>query len=114
MLLLAGDEIYLYQKGFVHAKTLVAGGKLSIIGTASVDYRSFELNFEVNVLLYDKPIAEKLRQVFFTDLEAAEKIDTELWCRRPAYQQLPESLTGFLTRCCKVFSPSWFLLFLLF
>ncbi len=91
-LLLAGVEIYLYQKGFVHAKTLVADGKLSIIGTANMDYRSFELNFEVNVLLYDVMLAEQLRSVFFKDLEDAEKIDAERWCKRPAYQQLPEKL----------------------
>jgi len=91
-LLLAGVEIYLYQKGFVHAKTLVADGKLSIIGTANMDYRSFELNFEVNVLLYDATSAEKLRAVFFSDLEDAEKIDAKKWCKRPAYQQLPEKL----------------------
>jgi cardiolipin synthase len=74
-LLLAGVEIYMYQKGFVHAKTLVTDGKLSVIGTANMDYRSFELNFEVNVILYDKECSEKLRSVFFKDLEDSEKID---------------------------------------
>ena len=81
----------------------MADGKLSLIGTANMGYSSFELNFEVNVLLYHKPIAGKLSQVFFTDLEAAEKIDTELWCRRPAYEQLPEKPAGCLARCCKIF-----------
>ena len=98
MLLLAAVEIYLYQKGLGHAKILVADGKLSLIGTANMGYSSFELNFEVNVLLYHKPIAGKLSQVFFTDLETAEKIDTELWCRRPAYEQLPE-------KPARLFSP---------
>jgi cardiolipin synthase len=91
-LLCAGVEVYLYQKGFVHAKTLVADGRLSVVGTANMDYRSFELNFEVNVLLYDEVIAEKLRAVFFNDLEDAQKIDADSWCRRPAYKQLPEKL----------------------
>ena len=89
-LLCAGVDIYMYQKGFVHAKTLVTDGNLSIIGTANMDYRSFELNFEVNVILYDKIFSEKLRTVFFKDIEDAEKIDTETWCNRPAYKQLPE------------------------
>ncbi|HEV8272175.1 MAG TPA: cardiolipin synthase, partial [Chitinophagaceae bacterium] len=53
-------------------------------------YRSFELNFEANVLVYDKTFAEKLRAVFFKDLEEAEKIDRDEWCKRPAYKQLPE------------------------
>jgi cardiolipin synthase len=91
-LLLAGVDIYMYQKGFVHAKTLVTDGRLSVIGTANMDNRSFELNFEVNVILYDEALSEKLRSVFFKDLEDAEKIDADRWCRRPAYRQLPEKL----------------------
>ena len=89
-LLCAGVEIYRYQKGFVHAKTLVADGNLSIIGTANMDYRSFELNFEVNVLIYDREFSGKLRDVFFKDLEESEKIDKDSWCKRTAYEQLPE------------------------
>lgn len=91
-LLCAGVEIYMYQKGFVHAKTLVADGNLSVIGTANMDYRSFELNFEVNVLLYDREIAEELRSVFFKDLEEAKRIDRDEWCKRPAHIQLPERI----------------------
>ena len=91
-LLCAGVEVYVYQKGFVHAKTLVADGHLSIIGTANMDYRSFELNFEANVLIYDRPFAQELRSVFYKDLEEAEKIDKDEWCKRPAHVQLPERL----------------------
>ena len=91
-LLCAGVDIYMYQKGFVHAKTLVADGNLSIIGTANMDLRSFELNFEVNVMLYDRKFSEQLRAVFFKDLEDAEKIDRDAWCQRPAYKQLPERI----------------------
>jgi cardiolipin synthase len=89
-LLCAGVDIYMYQKGFVHAKTLVADSNLSIIGTANMDYRSFELNFEVNVLVYDREFSEQLRNVFFKDIQNAEKIDKDEWCNRPAYKQLPE------------------------
>jgi cardiolipin synthase len=97
-LLQAGAEIYLYQKGFVHAKTLVADGKLSIIGTANMDYRSFELNFEVNAIVYDQPFAQQMRKVFFNDLETAEKIDPERWYKRSAYVQFPEKIA-------RLFSP---------
>ena len=97
-LLQAGVEIYLYQKGFVHAKTLVTDSKLSIVGTANMDHRSFELNFEVNVNVYDRQFAEQMRKVFFDDLKDAEKIDAELWYKRPAYQQFPEKIA-------RLFSP---------
>jgi cardiolipin synthase len=53
-------------------KTLVTDGKLSILGTANMDHRSFELNFEVNAVIYDEPFSKKLRKVFAEDLKYAE------------------------------------------
>lgn len=97
-LLDAGVEIYLYQKGFVHAKTMVTDSKLFIVGTANMDYRSFELNFEVNAVVYDFALAKKMRQLFFDDLAHAKKIDKEKWLSRKWHQQLPEKLA-------RLFSP---------
>ncbi|MEO6232339.1 MAG: cardiolipin synthase [Ferruginibacter sp.] len=97
-LLQAGVEVYLYNKGFVHAKTMVTDGMLSIIGTANMDFRSFELNFEVNVIVYDESFATEMRNVFFNDLESAEKIDPERWHKRSAIHQFPEKLA-------RLFSP---------
>jgi cardiolipin synthase len=98
-LLQAGVEIYIYQKGFVHAKTLVTDGKMSMIGTANMDHRSFELNFEVNAIIYDAAFAEKMRTVFFEDLKNAEKLNAENWYKRSFFTQLPEKIA-------KLFSPS--------
>ena len=61
-LLHEGAEIYLYQNGFLHAKTIVVDGKLSSVGTANIDVRSFRLNFEVNAFLYDVDIAKRIRR----------------------------------------------------
>ena len=97
-LLQAGVEIYLYQKGFVHAKTMVTDGMLSVIGTANMDYRSFELNFEVNALIYDSEIAAQMRKQFFEDIKDATKINKDAWLSRPAYRQLPEKVA-------RLFSP---------
>ncbi len=97
-LLKAGVEIYLYNKGFVHAKTLVTDSKLFIVGTANMDSRSFELNFEVNAVVYDATLAKKMRQIFFDDLEHATKIDKEKWLSRKWYQQFPEKIA-------RLFSP---------
>lgn len=96
-LLLAGVEIYLYQKGFVHAKTLVADGKLSIVGTANMDIRSFELNFEVNAIIYDDEFSEKMRRVFYADLQHAEKINAEQWLKRPFIKKMPEKVARLLS-----------------
>ncbi len=96
-LLAAGVEIYLYNKGFVHAKTLVADGKLSVVGTANMDHRSFELNFEVNAIVYDTNFAQQLRQVFQEDLRFAEKLDPERWYKRSAFEKLPEKIARLLS-----------------
>jgi cardiolipin synthase len=97
-LLQAGVEIYLYKKGFVHAKTMVTDGKLSIIGTANMDHRSFELNFEVNAVVYDAEIASEMRELFMQDISFAEKIDSEEWLSRPWPKQLSEKVA-------RLFSP---------
>lgn len=98
-LLRAGVEIYLYQKGFVHAKTMVTDGKLSMVGTANMDYRSFDLNFEVNAIVYDEAFAEKLRTVFFEDIKHAKKINEKIWLNRPFYYKLAD-------RIARLFSPA--------
>jgi cardiolipin synthase len=89
-LLQEGVEIYLYRKGFLHAKTLVADGKIAVVGTANMDFRSFDLNFEVNAIVYDTEIANQLSAIFFEDIKHAEKIDAKAWTSRPKYRQLLE------------------------
>ena len=96
-LLNAGVEIYLYQKGFVHAKTLVVDKQLAVVGTANMDIRSFDLNFEVNALVYDWEIAEQLTQTFYNDIVDAVKIDAKQWNNRSIAIQLVEKIAGLLS-----------------
>ncbi len=97
-LLKAGVEIYLYEKGFVHAKTMVTDSRLFIVGTANMDRRSFDLNFEVNAVVYDAVVAKKMRSQFFEDLETAIQLNKEEWLNRKWYHQFPEKV-------CRLFSP---------
>jgi cardiolipin synthase A/B len=92
-----GAEIYLYKKGFVHAKTIVADGQLAIIGTANMDHRSFELNFEVNSMIYDNKIAGQLRDAFYNDIKDAVMINPETWKKRTLFKQLPEKIARLLS-----------------
>jgi cardiolipin synthase len=91
-LLQAGVEIFLYRKGFVHAKTLVTDGKLFVVGTANMDYRSFDLNFEVNAIVYDAEMAKKMREIFFADMQDSEQIDKVKWANRKWYTLFPEKI----------------------
>ncbi|GJM27929.1 MAG: cardiolipin synthase 2 [Cyclobacteriaceae bacterium] len=93
-LLNAGVEIYHYQKGFIHSKTIVTDSQTTMIGTANMDNRSFELNFEVNAIIYNDKIAKDMRSIFFDDLKNAVKVDKQAWLSRSRYRQLPEKVAG--------------------
>lgn len=89
-LLAAGVEIYIYRKGFVHAKTMVTDGSTAIVGTANMDQRSFDLNFEVNAIVYNKEIAGELRDAFYEDLKHSDRIDPVKWAKRKWYIEILE------------------------
>jgi cardiolipin synthase len=72
---------------------MVIDTKLSIVGTANMDNRSFHLNFEVNAIVYDAELATELRASFYKDLEDAEEIDAVAWDERSLYKQLIEKTT---------------------
>ena len=57
----AGVKLHEYRPGLLHAKTMVADGEVALIGSANLDRRSFELNFENNILLRDKAFAREIR-----------------------------------------------------
>ena len=61
-LLNAGVELYLYRGGLLHAKTMVVDRTIALVGSANLDRRSFELNFENNVLFYDRAFAAQIRE----------------------------------------------------
>jgi cardiolipin synthase len=60
-LLAAGVRIHEYEAGLLHAKTLTVDGDLMLIGSANMDRRSLELNYENNILVYDPDLTEAVR-----------------------------------------------------
>ena len=89
-LLNAGVKVYTYNKGFVHAKTMVCDQKVAIIGTANLDNRSFDLNFEINAIIYNEEIAAELKNIYEDDLGHSTQIFVEEWAQRPLYMKLLE------------------------
>lgn len=96
-LLDAGVEIYTYQKGFIHAKTLVIDREIAIVGTANMDLRSFDLNFEINSIVYDKELALELHHAFYEDIQDAKMLEANMWRNRPKYRQLLDKVVGLLS-----------------
>jgi cardiolipin synthase len=78
-LLRCGVKIYLYTKGFVHAKTVVADGRVSVVGTANMDIRSFDLNFEIMSVIYGDKLGAEMERLFLEDLEDSEHITLDKW-----------------------------------
>lgn len=66
-LLQAGAHIHHYQAGFMHAKVISIDSKMCSVGTANLDIRSFQLNYELNTLMYDKKIAQEIETQFIQD-----------------------------------------------
>ena len=91
-LLAAGVKIFFYQDGFVHAKTLVVDGKIAVIGTANMDLRSFDLNFEVNAIVYDDELATSLANVFTSDIKDAILLDWDAWSNRSIGRKFLEKI----------------------
>lgn len=61
-LLAAGVRIFEYEGGLLHTKSLTLDGEVTLIGSANMDRRSFELNYENNILFYDQALTAKMRQ----------------------------------------------------
>ncbi len=73
-----GAEVYIYDNGFLHAKTVVVDGTICSIGTANFDIRSFKLNFEVNTFIYDHKIAQQQQQFFYEDMKKSYQLTQEI------------------------------------
>ncbi|MCM3077615.1 cardiolipin synthase [Brevibacillus invocatus] len=96
-MLKSGVRCYLYEKGFMHAKTLVVDTQIASVGTANVDIRSFKLNFETNAFLYDTGMAEQLEELFLRDLENSKELTMAEYMNRPIHMRIKESLTRLLS-----------------
>ena len=93
----AGAKVFIYQKGFMHAKTIVIDGKIASVGTANIDVRSFRLNFEVNAFLYDFELAKRLVDAFEEDVLHSTQMTKKLYVRRSLGIRFKESISRLLS-----------------
>ena len=88
----AGIKIYLYRKGYMHAKTMTIDDSLVTIGSTNIDFRGFEQDFEINAFMYDDDLARRQREIFLEDQKDAELIDPLEWDKRPLLEKAKESV----------------------
>jgi cardiolipin synthase len=96
-LLDAGVQIYEYLPRVLHAKVADIDGRWAIIGTANIDYRSFFVNYELNLVTSEQPLCQQLQQEFEHDLLQSERVYARHWAKRPWLHRLAES-TAWLVR----------------
>lgn len=95
-LLRAGARIYEYQPTNLHAKVMVVDSLWSTVGSTNFDNRSFRLNDEANLNVYDRAFARALEALFAADLARSREITLAEWERRPRREKLQERLAGLL------------------
>jgi cardiolipin synthase A/B len=93
----AGARVYIYDNGFIHAKTIIVDGKLASVGTANIDVRSFKLNFEVNAFLYDEGISTSLTNSFYKDMDVSRELTLEAYQQRSLKIRFKESISRLLS-----------------
>jgi cardiolipin synthase len=93
-MLKAGIEIYEYRAALLHAKTMVVDGVWSTVGSTNLDNRSFALNDELNLVVYDAAVARRLEKVFADDLAHSVKVDYRSWRRRSLTDRFLELLAS--------------------
>ncbi len=94
----AGVRIFLYRNAFLHSKTIVIDDSLATVGSANMDFRSYEQNFELNAFVFDRETALVLRDLFVDDQQQCTEITLELWQQRPLSTRIKESVA-------RLFSP---------
>lgn len=97
-LLSAGVKIYLYQEGFLHSKLLTIDEDVCCIGSANMDFRSFEHNFECTAVFYNQSMTQQMNAIFEEDILRSEPVSLSRWKQRPRRQKNFESVM-------RLFSP---------
>ena len=94
----AGIKIYRYEKGMLHSKAIIVDDDFATVGSTNFDFRSFEHNFEANMLVYSREFNGRLKEQFMSDQRDCVRVTSASWRRRPLREKALESVM-------RLFSP---------
>lgn len=97
-ILKVGGRVFLYEKGFIHSKTILVDSEIASVGTTNMDIRSFMINFEVNAFIYDTMTIKKLYNIFDQDMKDSRELFYDEIINKPLRTRFMESLA-------RLFSP---------
>ena len=92
-----GVKVYIYENGFLHSKGVMVDGRVSCYGTANMDIRSFDLNFEVNATIYDEQVTRRLEQAFMDDLPHCRELTKQAYGQRGLWMRVKEQTSRLLS-----------------
>lgn len=92
-----GAIIETYENGFIHAKTMIVDEGIVSVGSANIDVRSFQLDFEVNTVIYDSQIAAEVRNAFFKDSELSQVLTQERYDQRGLVIKFKEGIARLIS-----------------
>ena len=93
----AGITIWQYRPGLLHTKSVTVDDALAIFGSANIDVRSFNLNFELTALLYGPGATGRLRDIQMSYIAESDKLDNSVWCGRSKIRRYTESAVSLLS-----------------
>jgi cardiolipin synthase len=96
-LLDAGVRIFERKPPFMHAKAMLVDDAAAVVGTANLDVRSLELNYETTVLINDESTVNKLKLIIHEEIDQSTELNLNEWLQRPAIQKLGENLCALMT-----------------
>jgi cardiolipin synthase len=96
-LLQAGAQIYEYQPAMFHCKMMLVDSRLASVGSTNFDNRSFRLNDEANLNVYDPAFVQEQEAVFEQDLKHSHRVTYAEWKKRPAVEKVMEQVSSFLS-----------------
>ncbi len=97
-LITAGCQVYEYTPGFIHSKVIIADGKMAIVGTINMDYRSYYLDFECGVFVYNNPVVKDIVRDFEDTFAVSQLIDIADVKKISIFRRI-------LRACLKLFAP---------
>lgn len=90
-------KIYQYENGFLHSKQVIKDDDICTVGTANFDIRSFSLNFEANLVFYDKETNKLLSEQFLKDVEKSSVLTLEKYEKRSTFVKIKESISRLIS-----------------
>ena len=96
-LLESGVRIFERRPPFMHAKGMIIDEAVAVIGSANLDVRSLKLNYETNLMIYDRDFINRLKATMLEDISVSSELDLTLWRQRPLSQRMRENACSILT-----------------